>query len=119
MGDMILRQVSDIRTAAFVLCLLQVRQAYAAAAGEDLGQPAAAAAGDGKRKPVDGAECPICYEELKVRELIKKTKQINTNKIANRRECVKAWCQLSFFRLSLCSDHAHPICYVELKVRER
>jgi hypothetical protein len=48
---------------------LQVRQAYAAAAGEDVGQEAAAAAAaaaDGKRKPVDGAECPICYEELKV-----------------------------------------------------
>jgi hypothetical protein len=44
-----------------------VRQAYAAAAGEDVDAgAAAAAAGDGKRKPVDGAECPICYEELKV-----------------------------------------------------
>jgi hypothetical protein len=61
-------KTSGMRTSESVLCLLQVRQAYAAAAGEDLGQPAAAAAGDGKRKPVDGAECPICYEELKVCE---------------------------------------------------
>ncbi|KAF6255345.1 hypothetical protein COO60DRAFT_1702876 [Scenedesmus sp. NREL 46B-D3] len=50
-----------------VLADQRVRQAYAAAAGDELEEPAAAAAaaGDGKRKPVDGAECPICYEELK------------------------------------------------------
>ncbi|WIA41605.1 hypothetical protein OEZ86_008965 [Tetradesmus obliquus] len=50
---------------AGVLADQRVRQAYAAAAGEGDEQPAAAAAADGRRKPVDGAECPICYEELK------------------------------------------------------